>query len=82
MTRMTIKFLSSYRHLSGVEQTEIEIPEGSTVADLLKILNEKYPDAPIDRDETIVAINDTVCRRDTVLNDGEKATVFHLMAGG
>ena len=41
-TRVTIKFFGEIKHFTGESQTVVELPAGSKVIDLLKILSEKY----------------------------------------
>ena len=80
--QINIKLSASYSAITGIEDFSIEMPDGSTVDQLIKMLSENYTDLHIDRKETMVVINDRIATRDQVLNNNEKAMIFHLFAGG
>jgi len=64
---------NSPHHLEGAKW---DMPEGATVAQVLKILN-------IPENETkILLINGRNADKERVLNDGDVFHVFPLMAGG
>lgn len=80
--RIDIRFSASYSAVSGVKDFSVEMPDGSTVDYLIKMLSENYSALNIDRKETMIVIKDRIATRDQVLHDNEKAMVFHLFAGG
>lgn len=80
--RIDIKFSASYSAASGHDEFSIDLPEGSTVDHLLKNLSENHSGLHLDRKETMVVINNKIATRDQVLNNSEKAMIFHLFAGG
>jgi sulfur-carrier protein len=77
-----VKFYTSYKAITGTDQVDLEIPEGSTVSQLMKILAKKYENTSIDRDGSIVVVNEKIAPRDQVLKDGDTAMLFHQFAGG
>ena len=80
--QINIKFSASYSAVSGVEEFSVDMPDGSTVEQLIKMLSENYTDLHLDKKETMVVIKDRIATRHRVLNDNEKAVIFHLFAGG
>ncbi|MBN2041015.1 MAG: MoaD/ThiS family protein [Spirochaetes bacterium] len=80
--KIYIKLSASYSAARGIDDFSIDLPENSTVDLLLKKLSEDYSNLNVDRKETMVVINDKIMSRNRILNDGEKATIFHLFAGG
>ncbi len=41
--RVKIKLFALYRELTGQKEVELELPEGATVWDMLKTLEERFP---------------------------------------
>lgn len=81
---MTVRarFFASFRDLLGTDSTEVDLPDGSTVADLVRTLRsrgEPYdslpPDAP-------VAVNRTWAESDVGLEDGDEVAFLPPVAGG
>lgn len=80
--QVLVKFYTSYKAITGVDQVKMDIPDGSTVSQLIKILAKKYENTPLDREESIVVVNEKIATRDQVLKDGDTAMLFHQFAGG
>jgi sulfur carrier protein ThiS len=80
--RIEVNFMASYAISSGVDRLTIDIPEKSTIADLLKVLGQQFEKVLLNREQTIVAVNNTISPRNQILNDGEKVLIFDLMRGG
>lgn len=82
MIRINVKFLASYIFATGKNQITVNIPEKSTVGQLVKILDQKSEEALLDRKQTIVAVNSKVSPRDHILNESDRVIIFHQMRGG
>jgi molybdopterin converting factor small subunit len=80
--QILVKFYTSYKAITGGDQVKMEVPDGSNVSQLIKTLAKKYENTPIDREESIVVVNEKIAMRDQVLNDGDTAMLFHQFAGG
>ena len=78
---ITALFFASYADVFGRAQLEMEVPAGSTVADLLRHLHSldperRLPSAPL------VAVNERYARHDYVLRHGDEVAVIPPVAGG
>ena len=80
--RITLKFASLFRALSGVDMDIVDVPDGSTIEQLVKILRRKYHDLPFDQERTFYLVNDRVSKRDQVLKAGDQVMIFQMFAGG
>ncbi len=81
---MTIKVLyfSSIKDKLKKSSEQINIPEGATLKDLIKLLKEKYPEIQENLDKAMFAINEEYAEKDTVLKDGDTVAVIPPVSGG
>jgi len=79
--RIIVKFASLFKTLSGVDVDTVDIPDGSTIEQLAKIMRCKYHDLPFDQKQTFYLVNDKVSKRDQVLEE-EDQVIFQMFAGG
>jgi molybdopterin converting factor small subunit len=80
--KVTVKFMSQFRTLAGVEKATIELPKGTTAAKLLHALCEPYPDiSPVVRHATIM-VNHRIVTPESVLGDGDEVVLLQLLGGG
>ena len=80
--KLDVVFRGTYGVLAGTSQLTVNLPEAATVNDLIKTLSQKFKEAPLDREQTLIAVDEVMRSRDYSLNDGERVVIFHLMAGG
>ena len=78
---ITALFFASYADAFGRDRLEVEVPAGSTVADLLRQLQHldherRLPPTPL------VAVNERYARPDQVLRAGDEVAVIPPVAGG
>lgn len=78
---ITALFFASYADVFGRNQMQVEVPNGSTVGDLLRQLHaldpeRRLPPAPL------VAVNERYARHDHVLRHGDEVAVIPPVAGG
>jgi molybdopterin converting factor subunit 1 len=79
--RVRALFFASYRDVMGAHQLELELGEGSTVADLVEAVRarrggDQLPESPP------VAVNQEYSAPDTVLRDGDEVAFIPPVAGG
>ena len=80
--KVHIQFFSRLRDLAGVSETEIELPAGSTTADLLELLYLRTP-ALRDWDKSIlVAAGVEFVGREYVLQSGDQISIMPPVQGG
>jgi molybdopterin converting factor small subunit len=80
--RIIVKFASLFKTLSGVDVDTVDIPDGSTIEQLTKIMRCKYHDLPFDQKQTFYLVNDKVSKRDQVLEEEDQVMIFQMFAGG
>ena len=78
---VTALFFASYADAFGRDRLEMEVPNGSTVGDLLRRLQQldhdrRLPPAPL------VAVNERYARPDHVLRAGDEVAFIPPVAGG
>jgi molybdopterin converting factor subunit 1 len=79
--RVRSLFFASYRDLVGAEEIELELPAGSTVAELVAIVRAR-PGADALPDAPVVAVNHEYVPAETVLRDGDEVAFIPPVAGG
>jgi molybdopterin converting factor small subunit len=80
--KLHIQFFSRLRDIAGVSETEMEVPTGSTSADLLELLYLRTPDLR-DWDKSIlVAAGVEFVGRDYILQAGDEISVMPPVQGG
>ena len=72
---------ATYREMAGAETLEIELPAGSTAADLVTRLRST---AGLDRlpAEPALAVNQVYASLETPLSDGDEVALLPPVAGG
>lgn len=79
--RVRCLFFAAYRDALGAETLDVELPPGSTVADLVHRIRERsggdvLPSTPV------VALNQEYVSPDTRVGDGDEAAFIPPVAGG
>ena len=94
MPRVKVRLFAEYYDLAGkVRELEVELPEGATVLDLARLLEEKFPglrgrlvNGNRIPDDTKVLVNgrniEWLAREKTVLKHGDRVAFFPPAAGG
>ena len=75
-------FFAAYRDAVGASELDVEVPEGSTVDDLVKRL--RCRGAPFDALPVTpaVAVNRCYARREDILSSGDEVAFIPPVAGG
>ena len=76
------RFFAAYRELTGASICEVELPEGSTVADLLNALRDRGPSFQALPPAPAVAVNLEYAPIETGLHDGDEVAFIPPVAGG
>jgi molybdopterin converting factor small subunit len=80
--KVHVQFFSRLRDLAGLSEMEIDVPEGTKAADLLKILYAQTP-AMRDWDKSIlVASGVEFVGRDYVLKQDDQVSIMPPVQGG
>ncbi len=81
-TDVRVRYFAAHKELSGISEEMVTVAEGTTVADLLKVLIHLHPELEgIERD-TMVSVNRGVGSADIVLDEGDDVALFPPIQGG
>ena len=80
--RVQARFFAAYRELIGASGTEVDLPEGATVADLVDALRERGPSFGALPPRPAVAVNLEYAPPETGLRDGDEVAFIPPVAGG
>lgn len=75
-------FFAAYRDLLGTSSADVDLPDGATVADLVRLLRERglpYEALP---EDPPVAVNRSWAGADEILEDGDEVAFLPPVAGG
>jgi molybdopterin synthase sulfur carrier subunit len=78
--KVKLRFFASFRMLTGVPETEIEVPEGTRTGDLLGLVREKYEG--FDEKTVLYAVNGEYVGEDVGLEEGDAVAFFPPVSGG
>ncbi|AAL80667.1 molybdopterin converting factor subunit 1 [Pyrococcus furiosus DSM 3638] len=90
MVKVKVKYFARFRQLAGVDEEEIELPEGARVRDLIEEIkkrHEKFKEEVFgegyDEDADVnIAVNGRYVSWDEELKDGDVVGVFPPVSGG
>jgi len=80
--RVRVRFFAAPREALDTGELEMEIPEGSTVEDLLNILRDRYPVLDSYVRFLNVAVNRAYVGMQTELHDGDEVACLPPVGGG
>lgn len=80
--RVQARFFAAYRELTGASHTEVDLPQGATVADLIDALRARGPSFSALPPKPAVAVNLEYAPADTGLRDGDEVAFIPPVAGG
>jgi molybdopterin converting factor small subunit len=80
--RITVRFLSFFRTLAGVDQEVLDVAEGTTIQGLTSLLAKKFQNLPLENKRTHFFVNGQASTHNQVLAEGDRVLVFQLVAGG
>jgi molybdopterin converting factor subunit 1 len=75
-------FFASYRDLAGADEIDVDLPEGSSVADLVGRLRERGGSWASLPAQPAVAVNQTYSPLETALSDGDEIAFIPPVSGG
>ena len=80
--RITVSFYSYFKDLTGCAQATEDLPEGSSLADLLSCLAARFPKLDAMRQSTLMAVGVDYQDRSYVLKAGDEVSLFPPVQGG
>jgi molybdopterin synthase catalytic subunit len=82
MIKIDISFFATIRAIIGEKRIQMEIPEGSTISDLKKILARKYPEAQDAFPGMLTSINRVFSQDHDLIPEDAEVAFFPHIAGG
>ena len=80
--RVNISFHSYFKELTGCHQAVENLPTGSTIADLLKSLQQRFPQLAAMQNSTLIAVGVEYQNRSYILKENEEVSFFPPVQGG
>ena len=80
--RVSVCFYSYFKELTGCAQWTGELPEGSTIADLLQKTFAQFPGLEPMKNSMLVAVGVEYASRDCELKSGDEVSLFPPVQGG
>ncbi|KYC52694.1 MAG: molybdopterin synthase small subunit [Candidatus Methanofastidiosum methylothiophilum] len=78
--KITVKYFAFFKEKTGVNQEYIEMCNGKTITELLKIIIEKYNLQ--DKENIILSLNQEYVKGDVPLHDGDEVALMVPSSGG
>lgn len=82
MVQVTVKLFAAYQDTYGVPEVVLELPEGSTVAQVLERVVAEHPDLERWRSVTRFGVNLQFVPGDTPLAAGDEVVLIPPVSGG
>ena len=82
MNKVKVLFFATLRDKAGTGQSELEIPEGTSVAQLKKLLFESFPNLPQHAASVLVAVNNEYAFDKEQIPAGAEVALFPPVSGG
>lgn len=79
---LKIHFYSYFKDLTSCADSVVELPEGSTIADLQERLITKFPKLDAMKKSTLIAVGVDYQTTDYVLKEGDELSLFPPVQGG
>jgi len=80
--KVNLLYFSSIKDTLGKSREEIELPEGSTISDLVEILENKYPQIFENLGSVMFAINEEYADKENPLKEGDTVALIPPVSGG
>ena len=80
--RVSVHFYSYFKELTGCAQTTETLDENGTLAELLKIVFQRFPKLAAMERAMLVAVGVDYQLRDYVLKEGDEVSLFPPVQGG
>lgn len=77
-----VRYFGAHREISGTTQEMLEVPEGTTVAQLVDTVMALHPGLEAVRRDTVVSVNRGMGTPDIVLSEGDDVALFPPISGG
>jgi molybdopterin converting factor small subunit len=79
---VTVRFYSYFKDLTGCAETQENLPAGSTLADLFRLLTVRFPKLGPMQKSTLMAVGVDYQDRSYKLQEGDEVSLFPPVQGG
>jgi molybdopterin converting factor small subunit len=80
--RVPVHFYSYFKDLTGCAEAAEELPGNKTLADLLKLVFQRFPKLAAMERAMLVAVGVDYQPRDYILKEGDEVSLFPPVQGG
>lgn len=80
--QITVKFFSDFKELCGVDEVDMDLPQGTSVRELLKFIGLRFDNIQYSFEKTLIMVNEKISQRKHILEDGDVVMVLPFMGGG
>lgn len=80
--KLRVLFFSVLRDITGTDEITVELPAGSTMADLVAQIEGRWPKLRDWVPSMLLALDQTYVKRDAVLHDGAEVALMPPVQGG
>lgn len=80
--KLRVLFFSVLRDITGHDEIALELPAGSTMADILAQIESRWPKLRDWAPSMLLALDQTYVKRDVVLHDGAEVALMPPVQGG
>jgi molybdopterin synthase catalytic subunit len=80
--KVRVLFFATIRSLIGQKELEVNVPEGTTIAELKAILGKKYPEADPALSTMLAAVNREFSDDETEIPENAEVAFFPHVSGG
>lgn len=80
--KLRVLFFSVLRDISGTDEISVDLPAGSTMADLLVQIEARWPKLSDWQNSLLLALDQTYVKRDALLHDGGEVALMPPVQGG
>jgi molybdopterin converting factor small subunit len=80
--KVTVKFFSFLKSITGHAQLSVALPEGARLADLLSSLNSQFDQFASVKHQMVTLVNHQSALPETVLQDGDDVLLLPFLGGG
>ena len=80
--KVTVRFFALYRERAGASTCSWRLPEGATLADLLREIREVHPGLAPPAVEIVSAVNEEYAEGGLTLREGDEVALIPPVSGG
>ena len=80
--KATVRLFAILREKAGTSEISVDLPDYSTVADLLAVIESRYPGLSTSVLHTMIAVNTEYVENTHPLHDGDEVALIPPVSGG